>query len=136
MGAMTQATTTEVFIADAAATVRERLRELLTAIPGVSVVGDADTAAGAIAGILHTRPGCVLLDYQLGAGTAADVLCAVRPRVPDAAYLVLTNRIEPQYRRACMAAGADDFLDKSNEFGRIGDVIRRLECPSASPTCY
>ena len=135
MGAMTTAPIAKVFIADAAATIRERLRELVTAIPGVSVVGDADTAAGAIAGILQTGPECVLLDYQLGEGTAADVLRAVHPRAPDTLFLVLSNHIEPQYRRACMAAGADDFLDKSSEFGCIGDAIRRLEVVPKSPSC-
>jgi len=39
---------------------------------------------------------------------------------------VLTNQPDPQYREACMAAGADHFFDKSTEFERIGDVIRQM----------
>ena len=93
---------------------------------GVLVVGDAGTPADAISGILATHPACVLLDYQLIGGTGVDVLRAVHAQTPDTIFVVLTNHPDPQYRRACMAAGADHFFDKSTEFDRIGDVIREL----------
>lgn len=118
--------TTEVFIVDDLPSMRERLRELVGDLPGVLVVGDAGTPADAISGILATHPACVLLDYQLIGGTGVDVLHAVHGQTPDTVFVVLTNHPDPQYRRACMAAGADYFFDKSTEFDRIGDVIRQL----------
>jgi DNA-binding NarL/FixJ family response regulator len=117
---------TPVFIVDDVPSMRARLRELVTELPGVSVVGDAGTPADAIAGILATHPACVLLDYQLVGGTGVDVLRAVHPQAPGIVFVVLTNHPDPQYRRACMDAGADHFFDKSTEFDRIGDVIRQL----------
>ena len=126
MGAMNNAARTEVFIVDDVPSMRARLTELVTELPGVAVVGDAGTANDAITGILAAKPACVLLDYQLIGGTGLDVLRAVHPQSPDTVFVVLTNHPDPQYRRACMAAGADHFLDKSTEFERIGDVIRGL----------
>jgi DNA-binding NarL/FixJ family response regulator len=127
MGAMNAVgTRTEIFIVDDLPSMRDRLTELVGELPDVEVVGSAGTPADAIAGILATHPACVLLDYQLIGGTGVDVLRAVHARSPETVFVVLTNHPDPQYRRACMEAGADHFFDKSTEFDRIGDVIRKL----------
>jgi len=117
---------TKVFIVDDLPSMRERLRELLADLPDVSVIGDAGTSTDAIEGILATRPACVLLDYQLVGGTGVDVLRAIHPQLPGIVFVVLTNHPDPQYRRACMAAGATHFFDKSTEFDRIPDVLRQM----------
>ena len=127
MRVMSMRPRTEIFIVDDAPSMRERLRELVDDLPGVFVVGDAGTPTEAIAGILATRPACVLLDYQLLGGTGVDVLRAVHSQVPGTVFVVLTNHPDSQYRRACLAAGADHFFDKSTEFDRIGDVLRQLQ---------
>ena len=119
-------TRTEVFIVDDVPSMRERLRELVGEVPEVDVVGDAGTPSDAIAGILAKQPTCVLLDYQLIGGTGVDVLRAVQGRSPGTVFVVLTNHPDPQYRRACMDAGAHHFFDKSTEFERIADVLRSI----------
>jgi DNA-binding NarL/FixJ family response regulator len=124
---MNAAYRTGVFIVDDAPAIRERLRELVTALSDVDVVGDAGTAQDAIAGILDTHPACVLLDYQLIGGTGVDVLRAVHGQATETVFVVLTNHPDPQYRHACLAAGAHHFLDKSTEFDRIADVLRTLQ---------
>jgi len=117
---------TQVFIVDDVPLMRERLRELVDQLPEVTVVGDAGTPTEAIAGILATQPECVLLDYQLVGGTGVDVLRAVRPQSPGTVFVVLTNHPYPQYRRACIDAGASHFFDKSTEFDRIRDVLLEM----------
>lgn len=116
-----------VYIVDDSPSMRARLVEILAEIGSADVVGEAGTPDEAIAGILSQRPDYVLLDYQLEGGTALDVLRAVCPNAPDIAFIVLTNHASPPYRRACIAAGAQYFLDKSSEFGRISSVIAGLE---------
>ena len=123
---MNAAHRTEVFIVDDVPSMRDRLRELVSEVPDVDVVGDAGTPADAIAGILDKRPACVLLDYQLVGGTGVNVLRAVHGHAPGTVFVVLTNHPDLQYRRACMAAGADHFFDKSTEFECVADVLRKL----------
>ena len=123
---------TEVFIVDDVPSMRERLRELVAEVPGVEVVGDAGTKTDAIAGILAKQPSCVLLDYQLIGGTGVDVLRAVHARSPGTVFVVLTNHPDPQYRHACMQAGADHFFDKSTEFERVADVLRSINGAKAA----
>jgi len=115
-----------IFIVEDSPSIRSRLVELLGEIDGVCVVGEADTPADAIAGIRKTQPHCVVLDYQLIGGTGVDVLRALRPTSPEIGFIVLTNHPNAQYRRVCMEAGADSFLDKSTEFDKIKEVV--TEC--------
>lgn len=126
MAGMSVAHRTGVFIVDDVLAMRERLRELVAEVSGVDVVGDAATPADAIAGILAKHPACVLLDYQLAGGTGVDVLRAVHGQVAETVFVVLTNHPDAQYRRACLAAGADHFFDKSTEFDRIAGILRTL----------
>src|SRR4030095_4270243 len=129
---MSQARHTEVFIVDDVPSMRERLRELVGEVPDVDVGGDAGTTHDAITGSLAKRPACVLLDYQLIGGTGVDVLRAVHDQAKGTVFVVLTNHPDPQYRRACMEAGADHFFDKSTEFERVADVLRDLSGESKS----
>jgi DNA-binding NarL/FixJ family response regulator len=116
-----------VFVVDDMPSMRERLRELLGDIAGVKVVGDAGSLDDATAGILRTRPDCVLLDYQIDGGTGVDVLRAIHPQSPDIEFIVLTNHATDQHRRACLEAGASFFLDKSSEFGFIRTAIAEID---------
>ena len=119
----TQTAAKSVYIAEDSAPVRARLVEQLARIPDVVVVGEAATPADAIAGIVRTRPRYVVLDLQLEGGSGVDVLKAVRQQVAGTVFVVLTNHPQAQFRRICMDAGADVFLDKSTEFGKVTQVI-------------
>jgi DNA-binding NarL/FixJ family response regulator len=114
----------EIFLVDDSAPVRERLLAMLAAIAGVFVVGQAENAALAIRDILELRPQVVLLDLKLGdGGSGFDVLRAVRPQAPEIDFYLLSNFSTPAYRRSAEDLGARGFYDKTQEFGRLMDVI-------------
>jgi DNA-binding NarL/FixJ family response regulator len=117
---------TRVFIVDDSAPMRARVADLLAPMQDVCVVGEAACAEAATAGILALRPHSVLLDLNLGGTTGMEVMRAVRPFAPDVVFIVLTNHAEEPYRRACAAAGATYFLDKSREFERVREIIARI----------
>jgi DNA-binding NarL/FixJ family response regulator len=124
---MEEAIGTTVFIAEDSSDVRRSLVELVEGVDSARVVGEAETAEDAVRGILSTQPDYVVLDFQLLGGTALDVLRAVHSRAPQIAFMVLTNFANPQYRKACMRAGARAFFDKSSEFTRVREVIAGLK---------
>jgi len=119
----------KVFIVEDSPSVRSRLVELVGAIDGMCVVGEAESPAAAVIGIRQTQPHCVVLDFKLMGGTAVDVLRAVHPESPEIAFVVITNHPTAQYRRVCVNAGASWFLDKSTEFGKLKDVIAECVAP-------
>jgi hypothetical protein len=55
-GAIVMLASTNVFIVEDSAPIRERLNGLLGDIEGVHVVGEADTPQSAVEGIMRTRP--------------------------------------------------------------------------------
>lgn len=114
---------TEVFIVDDSLSIRTRLVQLLASMRGVSVVGEAGSASEAVAGILAARPDSVLLDLNLMGSTGLEVMRKVRPEAPEVVFIVLTNHSEPQYRAACMDAGARYFLDKSCDLDKVPQIV-------------
>ncbi len=117
---------TNVFLVEDSAPIRARLAEMLGGVDGVSIVGEAATAASAIDGILRTRPDSVVLDIQLIGSSGIEVLRKVCPLAPNIVFIMLTNHPDPQYRKICMESGASYFLDKTVEFEKVRDVIAAL----------
>lgn len=115
-----------VFLVEDSAPIRERLAGLLGEIDGVQIVGEAESATAAIAGILDLRPDAVVLDIRLAGSSGIDVLRAVHPRAPEVIFIMLTNFANPQYRKICMAAGASHFVDKSTEISEIKHLVSTL----------
>jgi two-component system, NarL family, response regulator DevR len=118
---------TRVFVVEDSELIRERLLAMLDGMSGIEVVGYAETAADAIAGILFTSPDVVVLDIKLKAGSGIEVLRAIEHRRGKAAVIMLTNYATDVYRTKCLQAGAEYFLDKTNEFEQLRPIIDELK---------
>ena len=84
-------TTVKVFLLDDHEIVRRGVRELLEAGEGIEVVGEASTAAEALARIPATRPDVAVLDVRLPDGSGVEVCREVRSAMPEVACLMLTS---------------------------------------------
>jgi DNA-binding NarL/FixJ family response regulator len=116
-----------VFIADDSAVIRDRLRELLSDIHDVAVVGDAVDVASAQQGIEATRPDVAIVDIRMPGGSGIDVVKNLkRGRPGGPSFIMYTNYGLPQYRQASAEAGADFFFDKGTETQKLADAIRML----------
>ena len=104
--------------------VRERLVRTLEGVEGLDIVGTAEDVGAAIDGLTSCPPDALILDLQLPSGSGLQVLRAVREKLPAMRVIVMTNFAAEPYRKAAMAAGAEIFLDKSAEFGRVRDILR------------
>jgi DNA-binding NarL/FixJ family response regulator len=113
----------KVYLVEDSPLLRERLEQMLNAIPGAQTVGHAPTARDAIAGIRAAHPDVVVLDIRLEEGSGFDVLRAVHPSSPQTAFYVLTNFAHEGYRRMAEKLGARGFFDKSHEFGRLREAL-------------
>jgi DNA-binding NarL/FixJ family response regulator len=122
-----------VFIADDSAVIVERLADLLREIPGVELAGHARDATETIRCIRQIKPDAVVLDFQMPGGSGLDVLRAIRPDHPGLYVLICTNYPYPQYRKECLGAGANFFLDKFSEFEKIPAILRGLTGNFAEP---
>ena len=107
------------------ALIRERLVTLLRSLPGVKITGQADSASEAIEAITAARPDVVVLDLKLRVGNGFQVLTAIKQQMPGISVVVLTNHATPEYHRKCIEAGAEYFLDKTNEFQQISTILEK-----------
>lgn len=116
----------KVFIADDSAPVRERLKNMLSELEGVEVIGQAQDAVEATKSILELKPDVAILDIRMPGGSGIDTLRNIKRVPPAPRVIMLTNYPYPQYRRRCMDAGADFFFDKSSEFHKVAEVLKQM----------
>jgi DNA-binding NarL/FixJ family response regulator len=116
----------KIFIVDDSDLVRERLKELISEVPDTEIVGEAATGAETLAALGQLKPDVLILDIRMPGGNGIDALEAAKEQRPAPVVVMLTAYGYPQYRKRCLEAGAEYFIDKSMEFEHVGDVLREL----------
>ncbi len=116
----------KVFIVDDSAVVRERLIGMLTEIPEIEISGQAQNSQDAIKSIRKLKPDVTILDIRMPGGNGIEVLKEIKKDKPAPLIIILTNYPYPQYRKKCLEGGADFFFDKSTEFQKVIEVLKKL----------
>jgi DNA-binding NarL/FixJ family response regulator len=116
----------KVFIVDDSAFIRERLRIMLLELKDIEVIGQANNPQEAIKAIPKLKPDVVILDIRMPGGNGIDVLKNIKKDRDSPLVIMFTNYPYPQYRKKCKDAGADFFFDKSTEFEKVTDVLKKL----------
>lgn len=116
----------KVFIVDDSALVRERLIGMLSEIPELEIAGQAQNAHEGIESIRKCKPDVAIIDIRLPDRSGIEVLKIIKKDTPAPLVIILTNYPYPQYKKKCKEAGADFFFDKSSEFEKVLDVLKRL----------
>lgn len=118
----------KVFVVEDSALVRQRLVEWF-GVPGViEFVGFSETEQAAVEALRKTPVDVVILDIQLREGNGIGVLEALRKRLPapGTTFIVLTNFSALHFHTRCIKSGADHFLDKALDIGRLRQVLDEL----------
>lgn len=102
---------------------REHMQSMLSAIPGVEVVGYAVDELGAIERINKLLPDVVTLDISLKPGSGINVLENIKKQHPEIKVIVLTNYTDEFSANSCKRAGADCFFDKTFQFSRVRSAM-------------
>ncbi|MGP8163119.1 MAG: response regulator [Acidimicrobiales bacterium] len=117
-----------VFLLDDHEVVRAGLRDLLeNADENIAVVGEASTAAEALARIATIRPDVAILDVRLGEGeTDGIAVCReIRSAHPEIACLMLTSFADDEALFAAIMAGAAGYLLKEVRGRDIVGSVKR-----------
>lgn len=103
--------TIQVFLLDDHEIVRDGIRGLLIAA-GLTVVGEAGTAADALVRIPATHPDVAVLDVRLPDGNGIEVCREIRSRQPEVACIMLTSYADDEAHLAAVMAGAAAYVLK------------------------
>ncbi|MGA8514746.1 MAG: response regulator transcription factor [Burkholderiaceae bacterium] len=113
----------KVFVVEDSEAICDRIVRMVNKVKNTNVAGTANSVSGALRGIENMQPDVVILDIQLLDGDGMQVLQHVRKVMPFTKTMVLTNFNSDQYRGLALRFGADAFLDKSNDFFQIPDLL-------------
>ena len=116
----------KVLIADDSTEVRNRLKEMLKENKSIYLTGEAVDAEQAVTVLRHLKPDVVILDIHMPGGGGIGVLKDIKTTDPGPITIVFTAFSYPQYRQACLAAGADYFFDKTDDVQKMTDVLAEL----------
>jgi DNA-binding NarL/FixJ family response regulator len=101
-----------VFLLDDHEIVRRGVRDLLEAEPDITVVGEAGTAASALARIPALKPDVAVLDIRLPDGDGVTVCREIRARMPQVGCLMLTSFTDDEALFDAIMAGAAGYVLK------------------------
>lgn len=112
-----------VVIVDDSILVRERLVNMLSAIPTLKVVGEAGNSFQALSVVEKEKPHAVVIDIKMPGESGVDVVRKIKEKNPMVIAIILTNYPFSQYREKCFENGADYFFDKSEEYAKVAEVL-------------
>ena len=115
-----------VFLLDDHEIVRRGVRDLLETDPGIVVVGEAATAASALARIPALRPDVAILDVRLPDGNGVTVCRDIRSRMPEVACLMLTSFSDEEALLDAVMAGAAGYMLKQIRGLELVKAVRTL----------
>ena len=101
-----------VFLLDDHELVRRGVADVLAGDPGIRVVGEAATAAQALARAPALRPDVAVLDVRLPDGDGVTVCRELRTRLPDLRVIMLTSYSDDEALFEAILAGASGYLLK------------------------
>ncbi len=117
---------TRVLVVDDHAVVRSGIIALIEAEDDLEVVGEADTAAGAVRRVGFDDPEVVVLDVRLPDGSGVEACREIRERFPEVKVLILTSFADDQALMSAIVAGASGYVLKNIRGTDLVESIRRV----------
>ena len=114
-----------IFLLDDHEVVRRGIAELLAAVPGFEIAGEAGTAEQALPRALACRPDVAVLDMRLPDGSGIDVCRDIRSALPDTHCLILTSYDDQDAVLSAVLAGASGYVLKEIRTADLVDAIRQ-----------
>ncbi|AJP02785.1 LuxR family transcriptional regulator [Streptomyces cyaneogriseus subsp. noncyanogenus] len=113
-----------VFLLDDHEVVRRGVHDLLAGEDDIEVVGEAGTAADALARIPATRPDVAVLDVRLPDGSGVEVCRDVRSLDESIRCLMLTSFSDDEALFDAIMAGASGYVLKDIRGGELLTAVR------------
>jgi two-component system response regulator DevR len=115
-----------VFLLDDHEIVRRGVKELLETEGDLEVVGEAGTAAEALARIPPTRPDVAVLDVRLPDGDGVQVCREIRSAHPEVQCLMLTSFADDEALFQAIMAGASGYVLKQIKGADVVEAVRSV----------
>lgn len=115
-----------IVVADDHTIVREGLKQLLSAAPDLSVVGEAQDGREVMERVRQMEFDLLLLDMSMPGKSGIELIRQVHAEKPRLRILVLSMHEEEQYAVRAIKAGAAGYLTKESASAQLVSAIRRV----------
>ncbi len=115
-----------ILIADDHPIVRQGLRRIVEADPGLVISGEAGDAEALLTELARAPTDLVLLDVSMPGGPFLETLQRLRAKHPTVRVLVLSVHPEDQWAVRALRAGASGYLTKDHSPDQLLEAIRRV----------
>ncbi|ASQ95825.1 response regulator transcription factor [Streptomyces sp. 11-1-2] len=113
-----------IFLVDDHEVVRRGVRDLLASEPDMQVVGEAGTAADALARIPAARPDVAVLDIRLPDRSGVEVCQEIRARYENIRCMMLTSFADDEALFDAIIAGASGYVLKDIRGEELLSAVR------------
>ena len=118
--------TLKLLICDDHELIREGLKRILVDGGRANHVGEAASAAEAIAAVRKEKWDVVILDINLGGRSGMEVLKEIKAEFPQLPVLMLSTYPEEQFALRAIRAGASGYLNKNLASRVLVDAVRQV----------
>jgi DNA-binding NarL/FixJ family response regulator len=115
-----------VMVVDDHSVVREGIRHVLADAAVFTVVGEAGTAAAAVAQVEALAPDVIVLDVSLPGGSGLAAVPELIERIPTARVLMLSVHDDTQYVVESVRVGAHGYLRKDSTPAELRTAIQAV----------
>lgn len=108
----------------------DRMIGLLEEVANISYVHVATDYEEARRLLIQENPDVVLLDINLPGKNGIEILKLIKQNKAECEVIMITNHADDYYRQQCHDLGAKYFLDKSNDFALVPELISQRGFPA------
>ncbi len=117
---------TRVMLVDDHSLVREGLRHVLAATPGVEIIAEAGDGETALRLAAEIKPDLVVMDLSMPGMGGLEVTTRLRELLPQVKVLILSVQDHPEYVLGAVRAGAQGYLRKDTSPAELREGLRAV----------
>jgi DNA-binding NarL/FixJ family response regulator len=116
----------QVLIADDHAIIRDGLKQIISFVPNMEVVGEAGDGEEVLQKIRNLKVDVLVLDMSMPGKSGIALIQQITAVKPGLPILVLSMHQESQYAVQAMRAGASGYITKNTASSQLIDGIRKV----------
>ena len=116
----------KVLIADDSELILDTLQEMLSCYGQTEIVSSCHNGTDTLNAIQTLKPDLAIVDLKMPGLTGLEVLSESRKENKTTIFIIFTFFSSDYYRQLAIAAGADYFFSKEDDFGKIAEVVEEM----------
>jgi DNA-binding NarL/FixJ family response regulator len=115
-----------IFVVDDHPLIREGLAAQIANQPDLTLCGEAEDVADAIARVMDAEPDLVIVDISLKNGNGIDLVKRLKAKDPTLVILVWSMHPENLYAERALRAGARGYVNKGRSASQIMQAVQTV----------